>query len=210
MEVEKRIRTRFTGEEAVQYILEPGSDSELSELDDDDDYTDETTIERAGPSNTVEEDDGQSIEGEEATVNEHPPKEHVFKWRKKEPELPDISFLGSGFTLPEDVDELTPLTYFKQFWDDSITENIVEQTNLYSVQEQGSSVCTTKDEVEVLLGIQMKMGLIKIPKYELYWDSRTRYEPIASAMPLKRYKKLRQFLHVNDNSKKWREYARTV
>ena len=202
MEVEKRIRTRFTGEEAVQYILEPGSDSELSELDDDDDYTDETTIERAGPSNTVEEDDGQSIEGEEATVNEHPPKEHVFKWRKKEPELPDISFLGSGFTLPEDVDELTPLTYFKQFWDDSITENIVEQTNLYSVQEQGSSVCTTKDEVEVLLGIQMKMGLIKIPKYELYWDSRTRYEPIASAMPLKRYKKLRQFLHVNDNSKK--------
>ena len=80
MDVEKRIKTRFTGQKAVQYILEPGSDSELSELDDDDDYTDETAIESAGPSNTVEEDDSQNIEGgKEATVNESPPKEHVFK-----------------------------------------------------------------------------------------------------------------------------------
>lgn len=76
-------------------------------LNDDDDFPDETAIESAGPSNTVEEDDSQTIEGEEATVNESPPKERVFKWKKKEPELPDISFLGSGFTLPEDVDELT-------------------------------------------------------------------------------------------------------
>ena len=81
MDVEKQIKTRFTGQKAVQYILEPGSDSELSELDDDDDdYTDETAIESAGPSNTVEEDDSQNIEGGiEATVNESPPKEDVFK-----------------------------------------------------------------------------------------------------------------------------------
>ena len=79
MDVEKQIKTRFTGQKAVQYILEPGSDSELSELDDDD-YTDETAIESAGPSNTVEEDDSQNIEGgKEATVNESPPKEDVFK-----------------------------------------------------------------------------------------------------------------------------------
>ena len=37
-----------------------------------------------------------------------------------------------------------------------------------------------------------------MPKYELYWDSMPRYEPIVPAMPLERYKKLWQFLHVND------------
>jgi uncharacterized small protein (DUF1192 family) len=34
------------------------------------------------------------------------------------------------------------------FWDDDITLNIVEQTNLYSVQEAGSSISATKDEIE--------------------------------------------------------------
>jgi hypothetical protein len=54
------------------------------------------------------------------------------------------------------------------FWDDSITENLVEQTNLYSVQLEGRSISTTKDEIEKLIGIQMKMGIVKMPNYELY------------------------------------------
>ena len=53
------------------------------------------------------------------------------------------------------------------FWDDTITQNIVEQTNLYSVQQTGSRISTTKDEIERLIGLQMKMGIVKMPNYEL-------------------------------------------
>lgn len=39
----------------------------------------------------------------------------------------------------------------------------------------------------------------------MYWSQETRYEPIASTMTIKRYKKLREFLHVVDNSEKEKE-----
>ena len=38
------------------------------------------------------------------------------------------SFSGAEFTLPDNVDELSPFLYFKIFWDNTITQNIVEQT----------------------------------------------------------------------------------
>ena len=91
--------------------------------------------------------------------------------------------------------------YFKMFWDDGITQNIVEQTNLCSVQQTGSSILTTKDEIETFLGLLMKMSIVKMPNYEMYWENYTRYEQVASVMPSKRYKKNRT-VHVNDNTRK--------
>ena len=41
-----------------------------------------------------------------------------------------------------------------------------------------------------------------MPRYEMLWNNETRYEPIASTLLLKRYKKLREFLHVVDNTEK--------
>ena len=46
------------------------------------------------------------------------------------------------------------------------------------------------------------MSVIKMPRYEMLWNNETRYEPIASTLLLKRYKKLREFLHVVDNTEK--------
>ncbi|CAB3977807.1 Hypothetical predicted protein [Paramuricea clavata] len=192
--MEKQTKIRYGTEKAIQYILAPGSDSELSELEDDDDCVDEVAANECCEADNPESDDSDVDDSEETTP--------VFKWKKKEPEAIDVSFSGAEFTLPDNVHELSPFSYFKMFWDDTITQNIVEQTNLYSVQQTGSSISTTKDEIEKLIGLQMKMGIVKMPNYELYWEKELRYEPIASVMPSKRYKKLRQFLHVNDNSKK--------
>ena len=40
------------------------------------------------------------------------------------------------------------------------------------------------------------MSIVKMPRYEIYWSKVTRYEPVASTLILKRYKKLPEFLHV--------------
>ena len=42
----------------------------------------------------------------------------------------------------------------------------------------------------------MLMSIVKMPRYEIYWSKVTRYEPVASTLILKRYKKLPEFLHV--------------
>lgn len=100
---------------------------------------------------------------------------------------------------PLDFDNRTPITYFKLFWDDSITKKIAEE---FYVQETSTSIITTEKLIEQFLRIQMKLVVVHMPNYELYWTNGTRYEPIAPVMLSKRYKKLLQFLHANDNTPK--------
>ncbi|KAJ8927228.1 hypothetical protein NQ314_020350 [Rhamnusium bicolor] len=40
-----------------------------------------------------------------------------------------------------------------------------------------------------------------MPSYHMYWGEATRYSPIADTMSRNRFDKLRNFLHLNDNSK---------
>lgn len=42
---------------------------------------------------------------------------------------------------------MTPLEYFKLFWDDEITKNLVEQTNIYSIQVSGKCINTNVKEI---------------------------------------------------------------
>ena len=87
------------------------------------------------------------------------------------------------------------------FCKDSLFTLLAEQTNLYSMQKSCKSIQTTKNEIEQFIGIQMFMSIVKLPAYYMYWSIETRYPPIANLMSLSRYKTLRQFLHVVDNSK---------
>ncbi len=54
--------------------------------------------------------------------------------------------------------------------------------------------------MEQFIGIQIKMGIVKMPRYQRYWTAETRYSPIADVLTLKQYEKMQQFLHSNDNS----------
>ena len=84
-------------------------------------------------------------------------------------------------------DDTSPIEYFKMFWDNTITQGLAEQTNLYSVQASGKSINTCFHEMEQFLGIQMKISRINC---------------IADIMGLKRYESLTRFSHANDNTKR--------
>ena len=90
-----------------------------------------------------------------------------------------------NFHLDKDnIEEIkSPLEYFRQFWPDEINDLVVEQTNLYSTQKSGTSINTTKPEMEQFIGMHLKMGLIQLPSYKLYWSQKMRYPAIADQMP---------------------------
>ncbi|KAJ8926222.1 hypothetical protein NQ314_021431 [Rhamnusium bicolor] len=96
--------------------------------------------------------------------------------------------------------DMTPLAYFKLFFDDGIINNIVEQTNLYSVQKTGHSVNTSYTEMCQYFGINILSGIIRMPSYRMYWAQETRIPVIADAMSRNRFEKLRSMLHLADNS----------
>ena len=97
---------------------------------------------------------------------------------------------------------MTPLNYLKIFWSDDIINLLVEQTNLYSVQQTGSSINTNKSEMAQFIRIQMLMSIVSLPAYYMYWAVDTKYSRIADICPLIVTKKMRQYIHCNDNSKR--------
>jgi hypothetical protein len=48
--------------------------------------------------------------------------------------------------------------------------------------------------------MHLKMGIIKLLSYKMYWSQKLRFPAVADIVPLKRYEKLRSNLHFVDNS----------
>ena len=175
-------------DDALLFILDDNDEYIASDGDDD-----EIPGTVAGDSS----DEGSENSMDKSSAEDAATEEHAFRWRKR-----DIPHTPAAFdNQQEDIpDNMTPLAYFKQFWLDELTDQVVEHTNLYSVQKTGQSVNTNKNEVEQLIGMNMKMGIVHLPSYTLYWSTQMRYPAIADVMPLKRFEKLRRFLHFVDNT----------
>ena len=99
------------------------------------------------------------------TENKKKKNQRVYRWGKKEsPKTNRLPTETVFIPVPGDIDIWTPVKYFKQFWDDNITEMIIKQTNLYSVENSGATINTNKDKTEKFLGIQMLMSMVKMLK----------------------------------------------
>ena len=115
-------------------------------------FSNEPALDNAN-GNYVQQQDGDSaVEDED---NEPPQKKTKnkppsYRWRKTKPPVYDTTFLGKEFSLPP-AEDLTPMQYFNLFWSDHITENLVTQTNLYSVQKSGKALISTKNKWKSLL-----------------------------------------------------------
>lgn len=126
-------------------------------------------------------------------------KKEDLIWQKN-----DISLISAlcDITTPGPASiEMTPLSYFKQLVDDDMIANIVQQTNLYSVQNTGTSINTTYTEICQFIGINIYSGIFRVPSYRMYWSNETRFSPIADIMSRNRFDKLRSTIHISDNSK---------
>ena len=92
---------------------------------------------------------------------------HTWRWRAGAPPNVDTAFKGDAFKgdafsrPPENFDEMNPIDFFRMFWTENITNLLVEQTNLYCVQNKGSSVKVTQQEIERFLGIHILMGIVR-------------------------------------------------
>ena len=66
------------------------------------------------------------------------------------------------------------------------------KTNQYGDFSNGESLHTNAREIEVLLGIYVKISTLKFPRIQIYWSSQsgTRIPAIAVAMPVNRFFKL--------------------
>ena len=174
---------------------EEDSDDGGEDLDPDFSYEESESESDEGPA------EDETDNGKDEPMN--PPSKHGAdlhtRWRKRDPPEFDTTFIGAPFPAPPSED-IAPIDYFKMFFDDSLFQHIADQTNLYSVQQTGDSIKTTKQEMEQYVGILMMMSIIQLPQVRMYWAPETRISSIADIMSVNRFEKLRKFLHFNDNT----------
>ena len=77
-------------------------------------------------------------------------------------------------------------------------QNLVEQTKTYSLQRDGTSISTAKKEMEALLGVFFRMGIVQMPRARSYWELETRYSLVADVMSRNRFEKLVRTLHFTN------------
>uniref|UniRef100_A0A2C9LG34 PiggyBac transposable element-derived protein domain-containing protein n=1 Tax=Biomphalaria glabrata TaxID=6526 RepID=A0A2C9LG34_BIOGL len=127
-------------------------------------------------------------------------KKKVYEWTKDNFNPPDSVFRGKVLELPENYEVQSPMHYFKNFLMDDMLELIVKFTNEYSVEKSGKSIDTNKKEIEQIIGMFLRMGLAKMPGVKCYWETDTRYDPVAGVMSRNRFQSLLSNLHfVNNN-----------
>ncbi|XP_035216569.1 piggyBac transposable element-derived protein 5-like [Stegodyphus dumicola] len=119
-------------------------------------------------------------------------------WRKKEHNLMPSS---NDDNFPDPTEPLlSALAYFQIVISTDMIKLLVEQTNLYSIQQTGTSLMVTANEI---IGKIIIIGLVRIPLIRGYWEEGTKYESIADVMSRNRFEKILRFLHIADNSPNW-------
>lgn len=94
----------------------------------------------------------------------------------------------------------TPIDYFKDFYNNELLQNIVDQSNLFSVQKNPNEPLNlTIAELEQFLGICIGMSVYDLPRARMYWANDTRIDKIANVMSRNRWEEIKSNIHCNDN-----------
>lgn len=119
------------------------------------------------------------------------PKQHTmlydrYHWLKKDFISLIIDFSSSDIT--NDIISLhTPLEDIQKFVTEDMIEALTGSTNEYSLQKNVISINTNAKELEKLLGMYLKMGLMKMSGVRMYWERDTQYTPVSDVMPHNRF-----------------------
>ncbi len=132
---------------------------------------------------------------------ENSAKQHVYRWGKRAPPVKERIFKGDE-TLTGFEEMENPIDFFHLFFDKEMINLIAEQTNLYSTQcnLNKGSIGVSSQEIKNFIGILLKMCIVQMPRYRMYWENCTRYDNVAKVMSRNRFEEIKRFLHFVDNS----------
>lgn len=122
----------------------------------------------------------------------------ALSWVNAQYTAPDCIFKDTLEGPPEDGEIKTPFQFFKKMITNDTIQNLADQTNIYSLQRDGTLIATSNKEIEIIIGLYFRMGIVQMPRIKSYWETETRYYLIADAMSRNRFEKLVSTLHFRN------------
>ena len=122
-----------------------------------------------------------------------------YTWNSARAPLVDVPFTAEGSDENRETVLRQPIEYFKTYFILGLFSFISKQTNLYA-QQQNQSFETSPEEIEVYVGILIKMGVVNLPRYRLFWSDEFRFPGVADRMSRDRFFLLNKFIHFADNN----------
>ncbi|XP_045108998.1 uncharacterized protein LOC123503369 isoform X4 [Portunus trituberculatus] len=209
-------RRRLRDEEIPCQLVEIPSDpeSDISDGDDDDDAAflqEEEVAEYESCDENGDADDDEEEEEEEEEFRNQNPSPDVncsssgkIMWRKMYCPAPAGEFTSSTGPSQEifDLEDPTPHDICSKFITKEVIEDIVFQTNLYALQQGKNYKPTDENEIKTFIGMNLLMGIVKLPSYRDYWSSNPclHNDFISKLMPVNRFGWLLGNIHLNDNT----------
>lgn len=105
--------------------------------------------------------------------------------------------------LSNQIEPGKEISYFLKIFDENLLSLIVEQTNLYAQQKPIKNWTPLSiPELKAYIGCLILMGIHQVPRLENYWssDPLLGYKGVAEVFSSKRFKKITEALHCNDNN----------
>lgn len=100
--------------------------------------------------------------------------------------------------------------FFDLLFTNDIWEILVQETNRYYDQQKATDpgkhkrpwAPVTRDEMEAFIGMIILMGIVKLPRFEMYWsqDKLIHQESIANIMSQTRFLQIWRYFHLADNA----------
>lgn len=115
----------------------------------------------------------------------------------------EIPFDNTNEKLSEDIMTLdTPYAFFKYFFSDTLMRNIMQESNLYLVQQDpNTSKSVTLLKLQKFLGILLMMSTVRLPNIRSYWKDTIGNRTIIETMGVNKFEFIRSILHFSDNQK---------
>lgn len=117
----------------------------------------------------------------------------------------DLSVNAPKFTGKEKchISGEMPIDFFKYMFPDNYLQTIVEQSNLYAVQNGKENFNLSIDELKVFIGINFVTTYLRYSRLRQYWSPKhgMRMSLVADNMSYARFCAIRRYLHFVDNDK---------
>jgi hypothetical protein len=104
-------------------------------------------------------------------------------------------------TLKSAIPVGTPVSYFEKYFTSGLIYKFSKMTNIYALQNDAICKPTAATEIHQLFGLQLYMGINKLPRLHLYWFSLMGLKKFcrSTVTMLKRFCQLQNNLHITNN-----------